>query len=656
MEDDFPQTNDTTGRLSVGGTATGVLEALGDVDRFAIDGIAGQTYAIEMLSAIESESGYPVIDTLIRGVFDESGTRVGRGDDDGGADTNSLTSFAPSADGTYYIDASSYAGSSIGAYELRASLAVDDFPNVPSTTGMVSIGGTVTGLGQPIGDIGTDRDWFAVSLEAGVLYRFDTDTSNVIDTPLRLYDEGGERAFRQENELLVNTLGDSMFVFATAPGDYFVEVLTFRESVSYSLSATELFRTEIDQQDTDGFPVLAAPFSGTTARGSWLDEFVLVARETDGTALLRGSAGNDTLIGSAGDDILIGDDTLDRFVSFEQDEFIYRAYQLLLDRAPDPETAAALENQSYATIVDIILRSVEFNAKNAEFDIDLAYDVDPSAFVDFLYTAMRGEAPATSNTYRQEYISRLESTGRPFSSEIDVAVSFINSQEFRNVVGGDALDFSLRDVTPDDLGPIYDMYAAVLGRTPDMFGFTQWQIETNDGLSNASLASRFLNSAEFGNMDEMSDAAFAGYILGNMGISEQVFSLQVASDLLAGGTSRDEFVNALTTLFDADGVEDWIRAEGTDDVLIGGGGNDRLLGGAFSDEFVFAPNTDGTARVMDMETWDKLDLTAFGFEDVAAARAAFDASGDDLVFAAQDTNFVVVDFTLAALSDDALLI
>ena len=53
-----------------------------------------------------------------------------------------------------------------------------------------------------------------------------------------------------------------------------------------------------------------------------------------------------------------------------------------------------------------------------------------------------------------------------------------------------------------------------------------------------------------------------------------------------------------------------------DDTLIGGPGNDRLAGGAGADVFVFGPQ-DGADTVTDFSSGtDKLDLTAFGIEDI----------------------------------------
>ena len=83
--------------------------------------------------------------------------------------------FTPNADGTYFIAAGSFITSQrdqdVGTYTLQVS--IDDFRGDTGTTGTVAVGGSV------IGEIEAqaDRDWFAVTLEAGKTYQFDMEGS-----------------------------------------------------------------------------------------------------------------------------------------------------------------------------------------------------------------------------------------------------------------------------------------------------------------------------------------------------------------------------------------------------------------------------------------------------------------------------------------------
>ena len=69
-----------------------------------------------------------------------------------------------------------------------------------------------------------------------------------------------------------------------------------------------------------------------------------------------------------------------------------------------------------------------------------------------------------------------------------------------------------------------------------------------------------------------------------------------------------------------------IDAGGGNDRIISGGGDDVMTGGKGTDRFIFAPQ-EGSSAVTDFEVGnDRIDLTGFGFANVAAVRA-FGANG-----------------------------
>ena len=82
-----------------------------------------------------------------------------------------------------------------GTYTLKVTEIPDDFAAYSATTGMVVVGGSATGNVEYDGD----TDWFAVTLEAGKLYRFDLEGSGtgggtLGDPYLRgIYDANGDR-------------------------------------------------------------------------------------------------------------------------------------------------------------------------------------------------------------------------------------------------------------------------------------------------------------------------------------------------------------------------------------------------------------------------------------------------------------------------------
>ena len=176
IEDDFPETVDTTGTVEVGGTATGELQYETDRDWFAVELTAGETYKVELLGG--RGKGGTLQDPYIRGIHDANGRLISYADTTdyaSGPHSNSEVLFTPREDGTYYVAAGSYMSGEreedVGTYTLQVS--IDDFRDDTDTTGMVEVGSSVTGEIEAQGD----EDWFAVTLEAGKTYQIDMEGS-----------------------------------------------------------------------------------------------------------------------------------------------------------------------------------------------------------------------------------------------------------------------------------------------------------------------------------------------------------------------------------------------------------------------------------------------------------------------------------------------
>ena len=200
--DDYTADTDTTGAVEVGGSASGWIYLPYDIDWFAVELEAGNSYWIDMKSKSYEDGG--IGNTFLRGIFDSDGDRiyvstdiyglrkptVNDNSDESGA---SLVIFTPSESGTYYVAAGG-AHDSVGSYDLFVRKITDDYSGRTGTTGVVEVGGSVTGEIQLAGD----RDWFAVELEAGKTYRFDlegadTGAGTLPNTHLRgIYDAEGE--------------------------------------------------------------------------------------------------------------------------------------------------------------------------------------------------------------------------------------------------------------------------------------------------------------------------------------------------------------------------------------------------------------------------------------------------------------------------------
>ena len=174
--DDAAADTSTTRSVAVGGSVGGRIGKTVDRDWFAVVLEAGTTYVFDLngrLSYRGAPAGGSLGNPYLRGIYDANGDLIpGTTDDDsGGWYYNSRVRFTPTESGTYYLEADvgrvHYAPLT-GTYTLHVREVVeDDYPSDASTTGAVTVGGSVTGY------IGTETetDWFAVTMEAGKAYR-----------------------------------------------------------------------------------------------------------------------------------------------------------------------------------------------------------------------------------------------------------------------------------------------------------------------------------------------------------------------------------------------------------------------------------------------------------------------------------------------------
>ena len=149
---------------------------------------AGKSYGIMRVGTPDGPWNLPSYGTLpnskIRGaVHDDEGTLIAGTEFQGNMSFEEK--FTPEEDGTYYISVNT-GGCYTGrveplTYTLLVREIVDDFTAGTDTTGTVAVGGSATG------DIEFryDRDWFAVTLEAGKTYRFDLKGATTGDGTLR---------------------------------------------------------------------------------------------------------------------------------------------------------------------------------------------------------------------------------------------------------------------------------------------------------------------------------------------------------------------------------------------------------------------------------------------------------------------------------------
>ena len=189
--DDFASNIRTTARVTVGASVTGSVDYDGDRDWFAVTLEAGKTYRFDLEGARTHRGTLP--DPYLRGIYDAHGNLIDRTtDDNGGVSVNSRMYYTADADAAHYVSAGKYGGG-LGSYTLSVTEIVDDYTADTATTGTI-------GLNRPASgeiEFPNDRDWFAVTLEAGRTYRFQLEGSGTYDEALiatvlaGIHDSGG---------------------------------------------------------------------------------------------------------------------------------------------------------------------------------------------------------------------------------------------------------------------------------------------------------------------------------------------------------------------------------------------------------------------------------------------------------------------------------
>ena len=304
---DLPTDVTTTGRVVVGGSATGNVGRNSDRDWFAVELEAGKTYRINQKGSSTDDG--TLFYTYLRGIYDEDGDRID-GTTDWGGDVggNSRVYFRPDEDATYYVSAGAYGGWR-GTYTLAVSEPpADDYAADATTTGTVVVGGSATGEIEPSGD----RDWFAVTLEAGKLYRFDLKGSGTGDGTLNapylrgIYDANGDQHEGTTDYIGGENYNSRVYFRPDEGGTYYVSAGAHPDvGGTYTLAvsdATDDYTDEhADDSTTTGSVVVGDSATGTieyngdrdwfavTLEADTLYRFDLETRIT-GTSTLRNPA------------------------------------------------------------------------------------------------------------------------------------------------------------------------------------------------------------------------------------------------------------------------------------------------------------------------------------------------------------------------------
>jgi Ca2+-binding RTX toxin-like protein len=351
--------------------------------------------------------------------------------------------------------------------------------------------------------------------------------------------------------------------------------------------------------------------------------------------VLIGGVGSDQLSGLAGNDTLLGDGAV---LMTDHAAAISRLYLATLARLPDAAGHAGWTAQYDAgtalnTIATGFVNSAEFQAKYGA--------LDSAQFVTLLYNNVLHRAPDSGGL--ANWVGYLNGG----ASRESVVTGFSDSAEF----------VSVTDPVPHS-GQVYRLYGATLDRQPDAGGFAGWVDYLDNGQRLANAAGGFTGSAEFqAKYGALNDTAFVTLLYSNV-LHRGPDSGGLAGWLgaLNGGASRTDVVLGFSESAEyVAGTNSALRTymqtvqPTWNDTINGGTGNDSVSGGHGADTFVFAKAELGVDHVYQVESWDTLQFSGFGYANAAAAQSHLVQSGADVVFADQGETITFHGTTLADL-------
>jgi Ca2+-binding RTX toxin-like protein len=351
---------------------------------------------------------------------------------------------------------------------------------------------------------------------------------------------------------------------------------------------------------------------------------------------LTGNASANVLNGGLGDDILIGDGAV---LMTEHASAINRLYLATLARGPDDVGLAGWTAQYDAgtalnTIATGFVNSAEFQAKYGP-------SLTSTQFVTLLYNNVLHRAPDSGGL--ANWVGALNGG----ATRESVVTGFSESGEF--AVSSDPTVHA---------GQVYRLYEATLARAPDAGGFAGWVQTLDNGTGLNDAAGGFVGSAEFqAKYGALDNASFVELLYQNvLHRASDAPGLAAWVSQLTGGATRTSVVTGFSESGEyIAGTNPALRTfmqtvqPTWNDTINGGTGNDSVSGGHGADTFVFAKAELGVDHVYQVESWDTLQFSGFGYANAAAAQSHLVQSGADVVFTDQGETITFHHATLADL-------
>ena len=312
MPDDYAASTATTGAVTVGGSATGNIEASRDVDWFAVALVAGRTYVIDLEGA--AAGGGTLTDTLLFGVFDDEGSRLSRKSRDGGEGGDARIVFTATETGTHYIAAKGARKDDAGTYTVRVSER-DPAPvvlqqqTVPTNVDADATTDGAADLGGLAGERLARRDSVDGGDDAVDYYRFTLSETQVVTLRLRQQDANADLYLEDGDGTVLHS--------STRDG-------TRGENITAALQAGTYYVRVAAQEAGDNDYLLRAraedpvPAPQTGGQNTPLRQMSPSSQDNGVTLvaanLPQSGGGNDKLADGGGNDLLIGGPGSDIFV------------------------------------------------------------------------------------------------------------------------------------------------------------------------------------------------------------------------------------------------------------------------------------------------------------------------------------------------------
>ena len=404
-----------------------------------------------------------------------------------------------------------------------------------------------------------------------------------------------------------------------------------------------------DLLDLWHIPVVPVSTSGVRIEGGAGADLLF---GTSGNDTMTGGAGRDSLSGGAGEDTVLGQGQDAGFDPFAAQA--YRLYRATLDRPPE---ATGLLGWSGRLAAGMTLQEAAAGfVASREFQQRYGATTD-AQFVTLLYNNVldRNPEPAGLATWTTALANGM--------SRERVVLGFSESQEFRKTTAPETLGASRAGLQADWADDVYRLYRATLDRPPEAAGLLHWSGQMAAGMTPLAAAAGFVASREFQQRyGATTDAQFVTLLYNNvLDRNPEPAGLATWTTALAKGMSRERVVLGFSESQEfrkttAAALTDWMRTFLPDDQLSVSPGADLLMGGIGADSFVLAPGLGSGHRIADLEPWDRIDLTAFGYADAAAALAHVTATAAGALFSDQGVSVTFCDLSPAAITADMLLL